>query len=459
MEQTHPISPPSTDNALKAEGLTARVFNSGFREAHDTYNALSIASDGNVYYVLCSTSIDFGGRVFRYDPRTDKITFVGDLTEFCGEKGLKTVPQGKSHVLFYEYEGKLYFSTHAGYYNTAGGMERMATEVPPGYKVYPGGHLLTYDLKSGAHEDLGIAPEREAVLAMSMDTQRGVIYGISWPIGYFFRYDVATKKMTNLGPTASQGESGEGSTYRVLCRSIAIDPESGCAYFTNPEGDIFCYRPNAERVEKVEGEDMRKDYFGKYEPTDSGSMGYNWRQLVWHPDEKVFYGVHGNSGYLFRFDPKATRIEVLDRITSEPSQRSGMGDQFSYGYLGFTLGPDGRTLYYLTGGPIYENGKRVKGREKVATGMAKGIENLHLVTYDIPTQGYKDHGPVFYPDGQRPLYVNSIAVAADGTVYTLARVTENGHMRTDLVQIKTGAQGTDMRRDALRAQRRRWKRF
>ena len=229
--------------------------------------------------------------------------------------------------------------------------------------------------------------------------------------------------------TAADGRVVPGHT-------LAVDQETGCAYYTNPEGDLFRYRPGADRAEKIEGEDMRKDYFGKYDPADSGSMGYNWRQTVWHPGEKAFYGVHGNSGYLFRFDPAATRIELLDRITSEPSRRAGMGDLFSYGYLGFTLGPDGRTLYYLTGGPVYENGKRVKGQDKVAMGMAKGIENLHLITYDIPTRGYKDHGPVFYPDGQRPTYVNSIAVGQDGSVYTLARVTENGHTRTDLVQIK-----------------------
>lgn len=419
------------------QGLTARVFNSGFSEAHDTYNGISSASDGNIYYVLCSTSIDFGGRVYRYDPAADTITLLGDLTEICGEQGLKSVPQGKSHVLFYEYEGKLYFSTHAGYYNMVDGMERLATVVPDGYKPYPGGHLLSYELKSGKFEDLGYAPEREAVLSMSMDTRRGVIYGITWPVGYFFSYDVRSKKMVNLGPAAGEGENGKGPTYRVLCRSIAIDPESGCALFTNPEGDIFRCRPGAERLEKVEGENMRKDYFGKYDPADSGSMGYNWRQTVWHPGEKVFYGVHGNSGYLFRFDPRAPRIDVLERLTSEPSRRSGMRDQFSYGYLGFTLGQDNRTLYYLTGGPIYEDGKRVAGLDKVAMGMAKGVENLHLVTYDIATNGYKDHGPIFYPDGGRPTYVNSIAVTADGTVYTLARVTENGHTRTDLVQLKT----------------------
>jgi hypothetical protein len=165
-------------------------------------------------------------------------------------------------------------------------------------------------------------------------------------------------------------------------------------------------------------------------------MAYNWRQVVWYGPEKQVYGVHGNSGYLFRFDPAAEHVEVVRRITSEPSQLSGMFDQFSYGYLGFTLGPDGKTLYYLTGGPIYVDGKRVKGKDSTAKGEAKGMEDLHLVTYDIPAARYTDHGAIFYENGDRPLYVNSIAVGKDGTVYTLARITENGKTRADLVSVK-----------------------
>jgi len=149
----------------------------------------------------------------------------------------------------------------------------------------------------------------------------------------------------------------------------------------------------------------------------------------------MVYGVHGNSGYLFRFDPRAERVEVLDRITSIPSQRAGMFDQFSYGYLGFTLGPDGRTIYYLTGGPAYVAGKRLAGKAKSAMGESKGIENLHLVTYDVPTGHYLDHGAIFFTDGQRPAYVNSIAVGQDGTVYALSRITEGRKTRTDLMSI------------------------
>ena len=36
----------------------------------------------------------------------------------------------------------------------------------------------------------------------------------------------------------------------------------------------------------------------------------------------------------------AARLQLLERLTSDPSRSFGMGDQFSYGYLGFAVGPD-----------------------------------------------------------------------------------------------------------------------
>ncbi len=181
--------------------------------------------------------------------------------------------------------------------------------------------------------------------------------------------------------------------------------------------------------------DLRLDYFGEYDPTGPGSMGYNWRRIVWYPEGDAAYGVHGNSGILFRFDPREPKIEIVERITSEPSKLSGMFDQFSYGYLGFELGQDLQTLYYLTGGPIYIDGQRVTGKKAIAMGAARGLENLHLVTYNIPNQKYIDHGPIFYEDGTRPTYVNSIAIGKHGNVYTLGRFDHEGKVIEDLVKI------------------------
>ncbi|MBS3776806.1 MAG: hypothetical protein KGY70_16530 [Bacteroidales bacterium] len=416
--------------------LVAKHYYSGFELAHDTYNAITTASDGRIYYCLSSEDIDVGGKVYAFDPLDEEIDYLGDLTEICGEAGSNAIPQGKVHTNFYERSGKLYFATHAGYYEMIDGMETMVQNPPDGYKLYPGGHILAYDMSNREFEDLAMAPEGEAIVTLTMDTERGHIYAISWPKGYFLHYDVGKDELKNLGKISANGEAGTpGKDYRVLCRSMFVDPKDGSVYYSTAKGNIFSYSPTSGTIEQVEGVDLRKNYFGEYDHTRPGSMQYNWRRIVWYPPENVAYGVHGNSGYLFRFDPRKPNVEIVERITSEPSKRSGMFDQFSYGYLGFELGPDGETLYYLTGGPIYRDGERVKGKEDIAMGAAKGLENLHLVTYNIPREKYIDHGRIFYRDGERPTYVNSIAIGPEGNVYTLARFEHEGKVIQDLVKI------------------------
>ena len=416
--------------------LVASKYFSGFPKAHDSYNSISSAGDGKIYYVLSSQEYDKAGQMYVFDPDLGKTRWLADLDEICGEKGKNAISQGKSHTRFYECDDKLYFSTHVGYYEMIDGMERLPVHAPDGYKLYPGGHFLSYDLKKGTFENLAVAPEGEGIITMIMDKERKQLYGITWPVGYFIQYDLNEHVLHNYGKIDSNGEAGKvGDDYRVLCRSMFVDDRDGKVYYSTSRGDIFYFDPELKAVRKIEGVDLRLDYFGKYDYKHPGNMAYNWRSIVWEPYEDVAYGVHGNSGYLFRFDPRQKTVEIVDRITSESSRKSGMFDQFSYGYLGFDLGPDKRTLYYLTGGPIYVDGKRVKGVDEIAMGAARGLENLHLITYYIPTGKYKDHGPVFYSDGSRPTYVNSIALDKNGNVYTLARFENEGKEIADLIQI------------------------
>lgn len=416
--------------------LIARCFDSGFPDAHDTYNAMSMASDGSLYYVLSSDKLDVGGQMFRFNPSSEEIKHLGDLNVICGQSDKKCIAQGKSHVLFYEYQQKLYFATHVGYYQLIDGMDRLPEQAPDGFDLYPGGHILSYDLGNETFEDLSMIPDGEGVVSMCMDTQRGNMFGITWPTGQFFTYQVKDKKLTRLGKISGNGEAGTpGEDFRSLCRSLVVDEDTGYCYWTTIEGDIFYVDPMELKIHRLSNAHLRLDYFGKYEPSLPGTMGYHWRQIFWYAPAQVAYGVHGNSGYLFKFDPKAQTVEIVDRITSLPSKKSGFFDQFSYGYLGFTLGPDGKTIYYLTGGPIFDNGKRIEGEKSIAKGAAKGLENLHLITYEIPTNTYQDHGPIFYENGERPLYVNSISVDAAKNVYTLARVNRNGKIITDLIKI------------------------
>lgn len=415
--------------------LIARKYFSGFEDAHETYNAISPASDGKIYYIVCSYRHDEGARMFVYDPVSDKTDFIADLSDVFGEKEQKYISQGKSHTEFYESDGKLYFATHVGFYEMIDGAQQMPVNPPEGYKLYPGGHFVSYDLKTGELRSLAKDPNGEGILAMTMDKQRKHLYGITWQRGYFLHYDINTGELKNLGPVSGMGEYGvRGEDYRVLCRSLLVDPNDGNVYYTTSDGDIFYYNPAGDSgLQKFEGVDMRLDYFGQYDPRDAGSMGYNWRKILWYDKENIAYGVHGNSGYLFTFDPKNRKIEIVDRITSEPSRKSGMFDQFSYGYLGFSIKDD--VIYYLTGAPIYVDGKRVAGLDKISMGAPKGLEFLHLVTFNIPERKYKDLGPVFYDDGSFPTYVNSIAVGNNNDVYTVARFTHNEKEIDDLIRI------------------------
>jgi len=433
--QDQPKPAPAAAAATAAPArLTATVIDSGFKDSHDSYNAVSSAEDGKIYYVLSSDKPDLAAQVYVYDPAAGKPRWLGDLNAAAGETGLHAISQGKSHVNFQEAGGRLYFATHIGYYSIVAGMETPGIP-PPGMKPYPGGHFLSLDPATGKFENLATAPHNEGIIAFQMDKQRKRLYGLTWPTGRLIRYDVDSRAFQVIGDVSGAGEAGRGPNFRTICRSLTVDPSDGSLYFSTSDGKIHRYDAEHNRLENLTGEDLRKDYFGQYDPSSSGSMAYNWRQTFWYEPEKALYGVHGNSGYLFRFKPAEQTVEVLDRITSADSRRTGMFDQFSYGYLGFTLGPDHRTIYYLTGGPVFENGKRVAGKDSTAKGESKGRENLHLVTWDIPTRTYTDHGAVYFPNGQRPNYVNSIAVGKDGAVYALSRVSEDDNAITDLIRI------------------------
>ena len=95
--------------------------------------------------------------------------------------------------------------------------------IPPaGYKPYPGGHLLSYDLKTGKFEDFGIAPGREGVLAFNMDKKRGRMFALTWPSGIFYRYDLATRDQKSFGKMCALGEDGVGAD--LPHRSAAPSP-------------------------------------------------------------------------------------------------------------------------------------------------------------------------------------------------------------------------------------------
>jgi hypothetical protein len=99
---------------------------------------------------------------------------------------------------------------------------------------------------------------------------------------------------------------------------------------------------------------------------------------------------------------------------------------FDYGYLGLVLGADGHTLYYLTGSSLSADSK---GAATVKTQE----EGSHLITYDISTAKYADHGQIMLDNGDPATAPQSLAVVPDGTVYTLCYVARNGKKGIEMI--------------------------
>lgn len=420
----------STPNAV----IPARLHASGFQMADSNFYSLTIASDGRLYCTFSSHNIDTHARTYRYDPATDEMAMVCDIGEACGEKGLKTLPQGKSHSPYFELDGKLYFATHYGYFATTENREEPAP-VPAGYKPYPGGHILCYDLAGGSTEDLAKADPEEGIITLNLDGARGRLYGLTWPKGLFLIYDVEKRRLRNLGPVCRGGEIGRGDQYFCLVRSFAIDPRDGCVYFTTADGAIQRYNPDSDGVEPFGDVSMRRDIFGRWDPHRPGHQGYNWRDILWHEESQLFYGVHPKSGWLFQFDPKARRLDIIERICAEDLRRSGHFEPFRYGYLTLQLGPDRETLYYLTStyGLVADDGSVMEAAHLVPPEirakqvaehrilrLADGrrvIETTHLVTYNLRTRRYADHGVLRLDDGRYPRMSQSHAVHPCGRCF------------------------------------------
>ena len=158
----HLAAPPGSRTTPATRTLTAETHDSGFALAHDTYNGLSSASDGRIYYVLSSEPFDTGARVFVFDPATSKIHDLGDLTEACGEKGMKAIVQGKSHVNFVECQRQALLRHPRRLLLDHRRHGEDGRAAPRAMKPYPGGHLLAYDMASGKFENLAIAPSAKA---------------------------------------------------------------------------------------------------------------------------------------------------------------------------------------------------------------------------------------------------------------------------------------------------------
>jgi len=393
-----------TPSAVYLDGpVRATMIDAHFHYSDSNYHAICHASDGNVYYVICSHNKKSGAKMFKYDPRTGENEEIGDFTDILGYDRTKVINQGKVHSDLYEVDGKLYFGTHAGAWD----------------ETYPGGHFMSYDIKSGKFTDYGIGVQADGLVALTMDPKNMRMYAVTWPGYLFCYYDIKKDKVKvwskQYAPVEQQGP-----------RSIGVDPNTGNVYWHNTDDTIECYDFETEVVKTMDTPRFNGNMF--LVPFGKGNYNVNhvWRNIRWSDALGKFVGLMYNSDWLFTFDPAKKDIEIIDRIASGPNRKTG---HTIYSSLAFELSRDGKTAYYIAH-------NRVDPTDSTSTET-----ELHLVTYDLMLRRYIDHGPIVLEDGRKPRYCQGMEIGTDGNIYIAAWVVitdKNSEAYRERLKITTG---------------------
>lgn len=374
--------------------VEAKMVDAGFLRGDASYHAVTQASNGYVYYVICSHKKNSSARMFRYNPKTERVKTIGILNDIVGEDPQKVFPQGKVHSDLYEHKGKLYFATHTGAYARGGTSER---------DPYPGGHFLSYDLTTGEFHDYGIPEPEQGIVSMNMDTQRERMYGITWPDLMFVYCDIKTGRLKSFGTSVIAPGVKDLMNVTFGPRSLGLDPRTGNVYWHNMDNTISCYNYEQDSIFVLDQPRLDRPIFRI--PNIRNETHVAWRSIRWSSSLNKFFALTYYSEYLFSFEPQSKKLEIIDRIATESNRKSGTIP--NRGNLAFELSPDGKTVYYMT-------------EERVDEEEGRPTIKLHLITYNIPLRHYTDHGPVELKDGRNPSYCQSLDVGEDGNLYIVS---------------------------------------
>ena len=233
-----------------------------------------------------------------------------------------------------------------------------------------GGHLLQVQVdKKGAIDvkDLGIPVPGESVYSLISDSSGTILYGISFPSGVFFTYNIntgQTKIFKDIVPSSKDIEALKLyilDPRDYLCKSLILDNE-GMVYGSAPINKLFYFNPKDESFHILE---------------DILPTGWGLRMLgridSWtkSADGKL-YGGNAGDGQLFVLNPSSKKIKnlgnpvMMNRLRGLVFGKNGK----LYGIAG---APPGYTHFFSYDG---ENGFHDFGNpqfDMVAPGIEQGI--------------------------------------------------------------------------------------
>jgi hypothetical protein len=314
----------------------------------NSISSLTVKGD----YIIGATSAVEGlsPYVFVASLSERKVISIQELNKIIG--GQESIEsgfcQGKNHVLF------------AGTMSDHGNIKNSAE----------GGHIIQVDVDEKGNiviKDLGIPLPGEGVYTLLADASGTMLYGISYPSGLFFTYNISTgqtRKYRDIVP--SPKDIADLKLYILnprdyLCQALIQDHE-GLVYGSLPVNKLFYFNPKDESFHILE--DILTAVWGLR------MMGRvdSWAKSG---DGKL-YGGNAGDGQLFVLDPSTKKVKnlgnpaMVNRIRGLTFGRNGK----LYGVAG---APPGYTHFFSYDG---ENGFHDFGNpqfDMVAPGIEQGI--------------------------------------------------------------------------------------
>lgn len=349
--------------------------------------SLTTARDGTIYGATSGND----SYLFLFNPKINKVRHLGKIPK----------ENGTYHSLVEDSKGYIYIGGGINILeeipisgNDSVTIEKsLWNDIKKRFSVYPGGHLYRYrpeksnrtvklpEMESEV-EDLGIPLANNAIYALTINPSGTVIYGLTYPDGHLFIYDIKEKKFTDKGTIDKKIIfHGPRRDLRSLSSALICD-DSGRVFTSGTNGKIIYY----------------DSLSGKIINTDITIPGdYNYLQFfedytiieyLTKDSSGMIYG--GTSdGYLFSLDTKSLQLKNLGKPRAARRIRC------------LTTASDGK---------IY-----------IIAGERKTTEPCQLYSYDPREHEFHDLGllivdrsPYYYWRGQQ---FDSMTTGSDGTIY------------------------------------------
>ncbi len=361
-------------------------------------NEVPVNSSAITSLITASSGLIYGGTsgenayLIMFDPSVNKVRHLGKIP---GHTAIH-------HSLVEDKDGNIYIGTGKDMFEDVPlskygeGDDKLDVtlwkDIKKHFSDYPGGHLYRYKPSGNNRvkladanadvEDLGMPLVNNSVYALTINPKGDEIYGLTYPDGHFFIYNIAANKFTDLGEVDSKKVyHGPERTWRTLPRALVCD-DSGRVFMSSTNGMLKYYDPSSGKLVPTKIE-IPGDYYYLQFFQDYTAVEYFAKDA-----KGLIYG--GTSdGYLFSFDPKAMVVKNLGKVRESRRLRC------------LTVGKDGK-VYLMAG----ERSSTRPCQFYSYNPDGGGFESYGLLIVD--------HSPYYYWRGQQ---FDCMTTGLDGTIF------------------------------------------